>query len=81
MDRVEFLTKTYIKAFSIAMNETNNPSLAGQIAFSVTNIIAMEQQSLLKENPLFDVISNIMSGKMKDKEEGINGEDNTRQET
>ena len=63
------------------MNETNNPSLAGQIAFSVTNIIAMEQQSLLKENPLFDVISNIMSGKMKDKEEGINGEDNTRQET
>ena len=80
MDRVEFLTKTYIKSFNIAMNETGNQNIAGQIAFSVTNIIAMEQQSLLKENPFFDLMSRIMGDKIKDKEEEVNGED-IRQET
>lgn len=57
MERVEFLTRAYIKSYTLALNEVRNPELAAQIAMGVLYCLGQEQLVSARNNPLVSLFA------------------------
>lgn len=68
MDRVEYLTRAYLKAYEIAFKETRNPQLAVQAA---TGVLLVLKTDNVEPNPLTMLFSAMMQqNQKKGSEEG-----------
>ncbi len=72
MDRVEYLTRTYLKAYKIAFEETRNPQLAVQAA---TGVLLVLKTDNVEPNPMTMLFSAMMQQNQK-KDQKKKGEKN-----
>lgn len=80
MERVEYLTKSYITAYNTAMKEVRNPEFAAQIAMCVLLALGQEYQQVIRQNPFLAMFSatgqEIIKGKKKPRDDKKDGDSN-----
>lgn len=87
---IEDVTQAYVHSYTVALNETHNPSLAAQCATGVTMVLANMVRQKTQNSPMEMLFAAMMSGmtqqsqgkkepRRKEPEKDSSGGENTKQ--